>query len=118
MVYTDEWDGYNRLTELGRGHATVRHTPGRREWRDDDGDGVREVHNNTTEGLWTGVRNFLRIFRGVNKVFLSQYVGMFECAHNMKIVTTDVLRAILGIKVATDLGPMSPTRLSIGCSRI
>jgi hypothetical protein len=47
MVYTDEWDGYNHLPELGRGHATVCHTPGKREWaRDDDGDGVREVHNN------------------------------------------------------------------------
>jgi hypothetical protein len=35
-----------------------------REWaRDDNGDGVREVHCNTLEGL----RNFLRPFRGVNK---------------------------------------------------
>ena len=28
--------------------------------RDDDGDGIREVHCNTLEGLWTGLRNFLR----------------------------------------------------------
>jgi transposase-like protein len=106
MVYTDEWSGYDRLPELGRGHATVCHTPGRREWaRDDDGDGVREVHNNTTEGLWTGVRNFLRIFRGVSKHFLSQYVAIFEWSHNVKKVTHYVLRLILGVKVATDLGP-------------
>src|SRR4051812_9821580 len=45
-VYTDEWRGYGRLPELGRGHATVSHAD--REWaRDDDGDGVREVHDNT-----------------------------------------------------------------------
>jgi transposase len=106
MVYTDEWSGYNHLPELGRGHATVCHTPGRREWaRDDDGDGVREVHNNTTEGLWTGLRNFLRIFRGVNKLFLSQYVSIFEWSHNMKTATHKVLRLILGVKVAPDLGP-------------
>jgi transposase len=106
MVYTDEWDGYNRLPALGRGHATVCHTPGRREWaRDDDGDGIREVHNNTTEGLWTGARNFLRIFRGVNKCFLGQYIAMFEWAYNVKEVTKDVLRAILGIKLTTVLGP-------------
>src|SRR3954453_11179086 len=106
MVYTDEWNGYNRLPELGRGHATVCHTPGKREWaRDDDGDGVREVHINTAEGLWTGLRNFLRIFRGVNKSFLGQYVPMFEWAINMKISTIDVLRLTLGVKVATDLGP-------------
>jgi len=106
MVYTDEWSGYNHLPELGRGHATVCHSPGRREWaRDDDGDGVREVHNNTTEGLWTGLRNFLRIFRGVNKSFLGIYVSIFEWSHNMKIATIDVLRLMLGIKVAPDLGP-------------
>lgn len=106
MVYTDEWDGYNNLPKLGRGHATVCHSPGHREWaRDDDGDGIREVHNNTNEGLWTGVRNFLRMFRGVNKFFLSQYIAMFEWANNMKKVTSHVLRAILGVNVATDLGP-------------
>jgi transposase len=106
MVYTDDWSGYNHLPELGRGHATVCHTPGKREWaRDDDGDGVREVHNNTTEGLWTGARNFLRIFRGVNKWFLGQYVAIFEWSYNMKEATKDVLRAILGVKVAIDLGP-------------
>jgi len=68
MVNTDEWAGYVRLPASGRGRAAVCHAPGRREWaRDDDGDGVREVHNNTMEGLWTGLRNFLRPFRGVNK---------------------------------------------------
>ena len=49
------------------------------EWaRDDDGDGIREVHVNTSEGLWTGLRNFLRPFRGVNKMYLYQYVAIFE----------------------------------------
>ena len=51
-VYTDEWCGYNGLAGMGRCHATVCHAM---EWaRDDDGDGIREVHNNTLEGLWTG----------------------------------------------------------------
>ena len=45
-----------------RGHATVKHS--KKEWtRDDDGDGIREVHSNTIEGTWTGLRNFLRPFR-------------------------------------------------------
>lgn len=106
MVYTDEWSGYLHLPELDRGHATVCHTPGRREWaRDDDGDGIREVHNNTTEGLWTGVRNFLRIFRGVSKLFMDQYIAIFEWSHNMKSATICVLRMILGIKAAPILGP-------------
>jgi transposase len=94
-VYTDEWSGYKPLKGTGRGHATVNHNAG--EWaRDDDGDGVREVHCNTLEGLWTGVRNFLRIFRGVNKQYLEQYIKMFEWSHNIKRVNDDFLRVVLG----------------------
>lgn len=53
---------------VDRKHVAVCHTPGKRVWtRDDDGDGVHEVHNNTIEGFWTGLRNLLRPFRGVNK---------------------------------------------------
>ena len=53
------------------------------EWaRDDDGDGIREVHCNTMEGFWTGRRNFLRPFRGVSKWFLGQYVAFFAALHN------------------------------------
>ena len=64
---------------------TVCHTPGKRVWaRDDDGDGIREVHVNTIEGLWTGLRNFLRPFRGVSKIYLQQYLAVHEWAHNLK----------------------------------
>lgn len=93
-VYTDESPAYARIAESGRGHATVCHS--RKEWaRDDDGDGVREVHCNTMEGFWTGLRNFLRLFRGVHKKFLAGYVAMFAWAHNLKRVTADFLRALM-----------------------
>src|SRR5919199_269510 len=85
-VYTDEWNGYNPLGRSDRGHATVNHNRGEFA-RDDDGDGVREVHCNTLEGIWTGLRNFLRPFRGVNKVYLEQYIIIFEWAHNEKRAT-------------------------------
>ena len=99
-VNTDEWQGYNHLPEMGRGHATVCHAEG--EWaRDDDGDGVREVHDNTQEGLWTGLRNFLRPFRGVNKVYLYQYVAMFEWGYNVKRAMVEFLHALLGVKRPT-----------------
>jgi transposase-like protein len=94
LVNSDEWSGYARLPELGRGHATVCHSQG--EWaRDDDGDGIREVHDNTLEGLWTGLRNFLRQFRGVSKHYLRQYVAIFQWAHNLKGVTVEFLRSLL-----------------------
>ena len=71
---------------MERRHGQVSH--GTTEWaRDDHGDGVREVHINTMEGVWTGVRNFLRPFRGVHKQYLKDYVAMCEHRINHKRVT-------------------------------
>jgi transposase-like protein len=95
-VNTDEWQAYNHLPETGRAHKAVCHTPGEREWaRDDDGDGIREVHCNTMEGIWTGLRNFLRPFRGVSKHYLDQYCAVFEWVHNYKQMTYEFLRSIM-----------------------
>ena len=97
-VYTDEWGGYAGRPEGNRGHATVCHTPGAREWAwDDDGDGIREVHDNTLEGLWAAWRTFLRPFRGVSKWRLSQYVAVFQWVHNLKTATSTALRQMLGL---------------------
>lgn len=98
MVDTDEWGGYHRLEEENRGHATVNHSPGQREWaRDDDGDGIREVHDNTLEGLWAALRTFLRPFRGVSKHYLSQYVAVFQWADNLKEAIPATIRKLLGL---------------------
>jgi transposase-like protein len=106
-VHTDEWRAYGRLAESGRGHATVCHNPARpggpEYARDDDGDGVREVHCNTMEGTWTGLRNFLRTFRGVSKKYLAQYVAVFEWGHCLKAATVAFLRALLGGTHTTEL---------------
>ena len=117
-VYTDEWCGYNGLAGMGRWHATVCHA--KKEWaRDDDGDGIREVHNNTLEGLWTGMRNFLRPFRGVNKIYLYQYVGMFEWGYNVKRATAAFVHALLGARSATQtkLATIYPILLWISAER-
>jgi transposase len=93
-LYTDESSAYGKIVDTGRGHATVSHSA--HEWaRDDDGDGIREVHCNTMEGIWTGLRNFLRPFRGVHKEYLKFYVAMFEWAHNLKRVTLEFLRMLM-----------------------
>ena len=104
MVYTDDWNGYKPLVRHGRGHASVNHNAG--EWaRDDDGDGVREVHCNALEGRWTGLRNFLRPFRGVNKVYLEQYVAMFQWSCALKAVTDGFLRILIECTLKYKSGP-------------
>lgn len=91
VANTDEWQGYNHIA---RSHVTVNH--GTHEWaRDDDGDGIREVHINSTEGMWTGVRNFLRPFRGVNKDYLAEYVAMCEHRINRKRITPEFIAALV-----------------------
>ena len=52
---------------------------------------------NTSEGFWTGLRKFLRPFRGVNKVYLQHYLAMHEWAHNIKIMHIEFLRILCGV---------------------
>jgi transposase-like protein len=90
-LYTDEYDSYNRLQRI---RHTVCH--GKNEWaRDDDGDGIREVHVNSNEGGWTGLRNFLRPYRGVHKAYLSGYVAIHEMAINHKQVSPTIISALV-----------------------
>jgi len=91
QLYTDEYQSYNHVI---RPHATVCHSAG--EWaRDDDGDGIREVHCNTTEGLWTDVRNFLRPFKGVHKKFLSGYIAICEFRRNVKRISPEFISSLV-----------------------
>ncbi|MGI9174253.1 MAG: alcohol dehydrogenase catalytic domain-containing protein [Rhodothermales bacterium] len=79
---------------VGTISQTGSHSAG--EWaRDDDGDGIREVHVNTVEGLWTTVRNFLRPFRGVHKKHLAGYVAICEFMVNLKRITPAFVSALV-----------------------
>jgi transposase len=90
---TDEWKGYSHLSNLQRVHKTVNH--GDKQWaKDEDKDGINEVHTNTIEGMWTGLRNFLRTFRGVCKWYLYQYCAMHEWRHNTKTFTPAFCQAM------------------------
>jgi hypothetical protein len=82
MCYTDEWLGYNHLI---RPHATVCHA--QHEWaRDDDGDGIREVHVIEEGGQMPAI---LAPFQRVHKRFLrvcrhgrvSPHQAHFTCLH-------------------------------------
>lgn len=91
VVYTDEANSYHALQ---RPHETVCHS--QHEWaRDADGDGIREVHTNTLEGLWAALRTFLRPFRGVHKRYLSGYVAIFEFGVNLKRISALFIAAVV-----------------------
>lgn len=97
-MMTDEWAAYQQLEGEGRSHATVNHSE--YEWaRDDDGDGIREVHTNSIEGLWTSLRNWLRPLRGVAKKYLQGYLAAFEWGYNRKRVEKEALWKIVSTAV-------------------
>lgn len=92
--YSDEHAAYNGVEGIYRTHQTVCHS--QKEWaRDDDGDGINEVHTNTIEGLWTEMRNYLRRFKGVSKHFIHLYTAMFEWMHNLKKVSPYFIQALV-----------------------
>ena len=78
-IYTDEYNIYNFLRRLGYQHHTVNHS---------QGEYARgPVHVNTVEGLWSLLRDHLRIHRGVSKLYLPLYVMRFEFLTNRRALT-------------------------------
>ena len=83
VVYTDEYDIYDRLAEWGYPHHTACHSTGEFA-RDEDGNGFCEIHVNTIEGFWSLLRSWLRPHRGVSQQKLPLYLGFFEFVHNVR----------------------------------
>jgi transposase len=97
-VYTDEYDIYSRLVQWGYEHESVCHSEGEYA-RDDDGDGLCEVHVNTMDGFWSLLRSWRRPHRGISQDHLPLYLGFFECVHNVrrrgKALLGDLLELLL-----------------------
>jgi transposase-like protein len=99
LVYTDEYSIYARLQAWGYGHKRVNH--GRGEFaRDDDGDGLCEVHVNTMEGFWSLLRSWLRPHRGISQEKLPLYLGFFEFVHNVRKRGKALLGALIELLVS------------------
>jgi len=92
-LYTDEYDSYNQLHRV---RQTVCHSQNEYA-RDDDGDGIREVHVNSNEGGWTGLRNLIRPYRGVHKAYLSGYAAIQELAVNYKQISPVLISKLVRI---------------------
>jgi transposase len=83
LIYTDEYNIYNKVAQWGYAHKTVNHGAGEYA-RDEDGDGFYEVHCNTQEGIWSLLRSWLRPHRGISQEKIPFYVGFFEWIYNLK----------------------------------
>ena len=96
-IFTDENRSYLWLEkeEESRIRKAIDHSEGWAEDRDEDG--IREVHVNTIEGIWTGLCNRLRRFHGVHKDCLSGYIAMFELASGHDRITPVLLQRMCGV---------------------
>ena len=104
MVFTDEYNIYNRLEEWGFGHKTVNHSAGEYA-RDEDGDGFCEVHSNTMEGFWSLLRPWLRPHRGISQDKLPLYLSFFEFVHNTRKRGKALLSSLLSTLLQKTLKP-------------
>ncbi len=98
-VHTDEYSIYNKLPTWGFVHHTVCHGKGEYA-RDEDGDGVYEVHVNTIEGFWSLLRSWLRPHRGISQEKLPNYLGFFQFTHNARLRGKGLLAPLLEALVA------------------
>ena len=104
-VYTDSYCIYHFLSADGYQHKVVNHGAG--EYALDlDGDGKCEVHCNTMECTWSWLRQMIRTYRGVSKVYLPLYVAQFEFFFNRRHKnrwnrTLDVLRAAFQVNASS-----------------
>ncbi|HEX7976429.1 MAG TPA: IS1595 family transposase [Anaerolineales bacterium] len=99
LIYTDEYDIYDRLPTWGYAHKSVNHSAGEFA-RDEDGDGFCEVHVNTLEGFWSLLRSWLRPHRGVSQEKLPWYLGFFEFIHNVRQRGKALLHSLVATLVA------------------
>ena len=98
VVNTDEYNIYNWLSN-GYIHKTVNH--GKKEYaRDEDNDGIFEIHVNTIEGFWSLLRSWLRPHRGLSQERLHYYLAFFEYLHDIRKRGQRAIFALLYLLVA------------------
>ncbi len=107
LVNTDEYAIYDALSRWGYVRKSVCH--GRGEYaRDEDGDGVHEVHVNTMEGFWSLLRSWLRPHRGISQEKLPIYLSFFEFVHNVRRRGRALLGSLLDTLLQPEACPQNP----------
>lgn len=87
-----------RMQTWGYDHKHLNH--GRGEFaRDEDGDGLCEVHVNTMAEFWSLLRSWLRPHRGISQEKLPLYLGFFKCVPNIRKRGKALLPALIELLV-------------------
>ena len=83
-IYTDEWNGYNGLSEKGYNHKTICHK--RRFSRFEfEGNVAMRVTTNHIEGMWVELRKALKY---LNKRKFAKYTGSLDLGRLQKWKTS------------------------------
>lgn len=107
VANTDEYVIYDALPEWGYVRKSVCHSHGEYA-RDEDGDGIYEVHVNTMEGFWSLLRSWLRPHRGISQEKLPIYLGFFEFVHNVRRRGRALLGSLLDALLQPVACPQNP----------
>ena len=101
LVSPDAYRIDARLERWGYARKSVNH--GRGEYaRDEDGDGLCEVHVNTMAGFWSLLRSWLRPPRGIFQAKLPLYLGFFAFIHNVRRRGKALLESLIALLVSKD----------------
>jgi hypothetical protein len=103
LARTGEDEVHARPEGWGHGHEAVRHGRGEHA-RDDDGDGFREVHVETTEGFRSPPRPWPRPRRGLSRGRPPACLGFFRLIHHVRRRG----EAPLGTLIAGSVAPAVP----------
>ena len=88
QIWTDEWGGYNHLTEIGYPHLSVNHS---QHYKDP----ITGCCTNAIEGLWHRLRHFLPA-SGVKTRKIDQMLGSFNGYSSLHLTFSEFLKVVAG----------------------
>jgi transposase-like protein len=95
-VFTDDWTGYNGLSEVGNyTHKRINHS----EKVYVVTDGVHSIHTNTIEGFWSLVKRGIGgVYHAVSKKYLQSYLNEYSFRYNRRekgnLIFTSILARV------------------------
>jgi transposase-like protein len=89
MIYTDEFAGYDKLTDSGYGHRRVRHA--------EHVYVIGDAHTNTIEGFWSLLKNGIRgVYHSVSTKHLQDYINEYTFRYNHRRDNTPMYSLVEG----------------------